>query len=280
MGAPTRLGHPSPTVPATSDRPDPAPENDPDEIPWTAEARGRLERAPAFVRPGIVKLMARRASERGRTVIDSVFLTEIRNESMLLVAKCLRGLGVQELSMDAFELARARMRKLPRKLEVIGEIERFLEARTEPNPMALARFRRYLELIPERGLPWTEEAISRIERVPEAIRPLASRAVEDAAREGRERLVTGEVLDRALAGLAARPGPVEGAPRTGGPIAGVTMLWTAEAEERLRRVPLAPVREWLARRAEEAARARGLSVVDGTVWEAASARGDSSAATS
>ncbi len=183
------------------------------EVPWTEEARRRLARAPDFVRPGIVKLMARRARERGRSVIDSAFLTEIRNESLLLVARCIRGFGFEELSLGAFEAARARMRRLPRKVEVIGEIERFLRARTGRNAMVLARFQRYLAMLPDRGLPWTEEALARIQRVPEGLRPFVRQAIEAAARRARERLVSGEVVDRALGRLSAVPAAVETGPR-------------------------------------------------------------------
>ena len=87
------------------------------EIPWAEEARRRLESAPPFVRPGILKLMQKRATERGKRVISSEFLTEIRNESMLRVARCIKGFGFEDLSMDAFEVAKAKMRKLPRKVE-------------------------------------------------------------------------------------------------------------------------------------------------------------------
>ena len=114
--------------------------------------------------------MARRARERGRTAVDSAFLTEIRNESMLLVAKCMRGFGFEELSMGAFDVAKAKMRRLPKKLEVIDEIRAFLAERTERNAMVLTRFQRYLETIPARGVPWTEEALARIQRVPEPLR--------------------------------------------------------------------------------------------------------------
>lgn len=239
------------------------------EIPWTEEARRRLEHAPDFVRPGIVKLMAKRARERGRPVIDSEFLTEIRNESMLLVAKCLRGFGFEELREDAFEVAKAKMRKLPRKVEVIGDIQRFLAQRTEKNEMVLAKFQRYLEMIPERGLPWTEEAVARIQRVPEPLRPVVRQAIDAAAREARERVVTGHVVDRVMAQLAPPAASPETAPRSNEPLVGVTMLWTAEAEERLRRIPLRPVREMVVRRTEMWARARGLDVVDASAYEAA-----------
>ncbi|MBI1733925.1 MAG: PCP reductase family protein [Candidatus Rokubacteria bacterium] len=251
----------------------PAPMPDGDDVAWTDEARQRLMRAPEFVRPGIIKLMAKRCREQGRTVVDSTFLTEIRNESMLLVAKCLRGFGFEELSLDAFEVARTKMRKLPRKVEVIGEIQRFLAARTEKNTMVLAKFQRYLDTIPERGLPWSEEALSRIQRVPESLRPLVRETIEAAAREARERIVSAAAVDRCLARAAAAPAAVEGAPRADDPLSGVTMSWTAEAEERVRRIPLAPIRAMVIRRTESWASADGLEVVDSEAYEAARRNG-------
>ncbi|MBI3636295.1 MAG: PCP reductase family protein [Candidatus Rokubacteria bacterium] len=188
---------------------------------------------------------------------------------MLLVSKCLRGFGFEELSLDAFEVAKAKMRKLPRKLEVIGEIQRFLAARTEKNEMVLAKFRGYLERIPERGLPWTEEALARLQRVPEPLRPLVRQSIDAAARATRERLVAGHVVDRYLARYHEPSSGAETAPRSDEPLTGVTMLWTAEAEERLRRIPLRPIRAMVVRRTEAWARERGLEVVDGNAYEAA-----------
>ena len=215
--------------------------------------------------------MVRRAAERGRATIDSAFLTEIRNESMLLVARCLRGFGFEELSMGAFDVARAKMRRLPRKLRVIEEIRAFLAQRTEKNAMVLAKFQRYLDTLPAHGLPWTEEARARIQRVPEPLRGRVRQAIEAAAREARARLVSGAVVDRCLGGLGAAPGAVEGHARAHGPLTGVTLLWTAGAEERVRRIPLPPVREMVVRRAEAWARAHGLEVVDEAGYEASRA---------
>ena len=134
--------------------------------------------------------MQKRARERGRSIIDSEFLTEIRNESMLRVAKCIRGFGFEELSMDAFEVAKAKMRRLPRKVAVIEEIKAFLGERTQKNEMVLAKFQRYLEMIPDRGLPWTEEALARLERAPAFVRALARQTIEAEARRRGEKVVT------------------------------------------------------------------------------------------
>jgi hypothetical protein len=244
--------------------------DDTGEVPWTPEARERLARAPAFVRPGILRLMQIRARERGRDLITSAFLTEIRNESMLRVARCIRGFGFEELSLQAFEVAKQKMRKLPRKVAVIDEIREFLSRRTEKNDMVLAKFRRYLEMLPEQGTPWTEEALARIQRVPEPARALAREAAEARARERREAVVTPDAVDEALGAPGGSPDPREpdGA-RAAGPLPGVTMLWDAAAEERLRRIPIPAVRAMVIRRVEEAARAQGLTVVDEAAWEAA-----------
>lgn len=240
------------------------------EIVWTEEARRRVENAPAFVRPGILKLMEKRARERGRAVITSEFLTEIRNESMLRVAKCIRGFGFEELSLEAFEVAKAKMRKLPRKVEVIEQIKAFLAERTRKNEMVLAKFQRYLEMIPERGLPWTEEALARLQRAPAFVQGLARQAIEAEAKRRGEKVVTLEVVEHAL-GAVRDPGGAsaeDNGARAHEPLQGVTMLWTAEAEERLRRIPIPAIRRMVIHRVEAYARERGFQVVDLALYEA------------
>jgi len=241
-------------------------------IVWTEEALKRVEKAPAFVRPGIYKLMVKRAKERGRRVITSAFLTEIRNEAMLRVAKCIKGFGFEELSMDAFEVAKEKMRKLPRKVEVIEEIKAFLEERTRKNEMILAKFTRYLQMIPEGGLPWTEEALAALQRIPPFAREMARRVIEEEAKRQKEKVVTPEVMRAALGGISAslaHPSTApEEAPRVEGPLEGMTLLWTAEAEERLRRIPLPWIRRMVIEKVETWARERGLPIVDVETYQA------------
>lgn len=140
--------------------------------------------------------MQKRAHERGRTVIDSEFLTEIRNESMLRVARCIHGFGFEELSMEAFDVAKAKMRKLPRKVEVIDEIKAFLAAPTEKNEMIQSKFQRYLAGARRRGekvvtpeavegltMLWSTGAEERLRRIPiPAIRRMIIQRVEAHAR--------------------------------------------------------------------------------------------------
>jgi len=179
--------------------------------------------------------MQKRARERGRSIIDSEFLTEIRNESMLRVAKCIRGFGFEELSMDAFEVAKAKMRRLPRKVAVIEEIKAFLAERTQKNEMVLAKFQRYLAGARRRG----------------------------------EKVVTPEVVEHALGavGVPARARAEEAGDRSDEPLRGVSILWSAAAEERLRRIPIPAIRRMIIQRVEAHARGQGLTVVDVDAYE-------------
>ena len=80
-------------------------------VVWAEEAWERVKHAPEFVRPGIRKLMVQRCVKRGYKIVTSDFLTEIRNESMMLVSKRVKGFGFEELTMDSFEVAKEKMRK-------------------------------------------------------------------------------------------------------------------------------------------------------------------------
>ncbi len=180
--------------------------------------------------------MQKRAHERGRAVIDSDFLTEIRNESMLRVARCIRGFGFEELSMDAFEVAKTRMRRLPRKVAVIEEIKAFLAERTRKNEMILSKFQRYLAGARRRG----------------------------------EKVVTPEVVEHALDSAPPYPplSPAGGEDKgEGEAVEGLAMRWSAEAEERLRRIPIAAVRRMVVARVEARCREQGLAVVDLATYE-------------
>lgn len=253
-----------------------------DDIQWTEESLQRVEKAPGFVRKGIYKLMAKRGKERGRKVITSDFLTEIRNESMLRVAKSIKGFGFEDLRMDAFEVAKQKMRKLPRKVKVIEQIKAFLGERTQSNDMIIAKFTRYLQMMPKTGLPWSEEALARLQKVPPFVREMARQTIEEEAKKRKEKIVTPEVVEQVLTQFSQVSCPEDpradkasqaGAPRAEGPLPGITMLWTAEAEERLRRVPVPYVRQTIIQRVEAAAMKKGLQVVDLEAYEAGIAEG-------
>jgi len=112
-------------------------------IEWATEALERVKNAPDFVRPGIYKLMEKRAKEKGYKEITSEFLSEIRDESMKFASKRINKLGLEELKMEAFDMAKARL-KSEKKKDVIDNIKGFLNDRTEKNTEIITKFKKYL----------------------------------------------------------------------------------------------------------------------------------------
>jgi len=163
-----------------------------EEITWSDEALKRVENAPDFVKPGIKKLMIKRAKERGKKIIDSEFLTEIRNESMMLASKRMKKIGFEELKMDAFDKAKEKL-KSARKKEVIDDIKDFLSKRTSKNEAIIEKFQQYLgDDSPDIG--WTKEARDRMEKVPSFVREMAKKTIEEQAKKKGYRMITAEFL--------------------------------------------------------------------------------------
>ena len=114
------------------------------EVPWSHVAKNRVANAPGFVRPGIYKLMQKRAKEEGVTVISTEFLSKIRNESMLLAAGRIKKFGFEDLKMEIFEIAKNKIRS-DKKKQVIDEIKEFLDERTTKKDKIISLFEEYLK---------------------------------------------------------------------------------------------------------------------------------------
>ncbi len=119
------------------------------DVTWEDEALKRVENAPEFVRPGIYKLMVKKAKEHGYKVITSKFLSEIRDESMMMVTKRMKKLGFDDLTMMAFDKAKDKM-KDSRKTEVIGIIKQFLAERTGKNEEIIKKFENYFKMFSDK----------------------------------------------------------------------------------------------------------------------------------
>ena len=173
-----------------------------DEIPWTEEARKRVGNAPDFVRPGIFKLMQKKARQHGYKEITSKFLSEIRDESMQLASKRIRNIGFDELRMDAWDTAREKL-KNARKKEVIDKIKAFLGERTVKNEGIITKFQAYLKTACETvkketsTVPvWTEEAKQRLEKAPIFVRGRAKKSIEDFAIQEGVTEITCELINQ------------------------------------------------------------------------------------
>jgi len=164
-------------------------------VEWSEDAWERVKHAPEFVRPGIRKLMVQRCVKRGFKIVTSDYLTEIRNESMMLVSKRVKGFGFEELTMDAFEVAKEKMRQSPRKVEVIEEIEDFLAMRTEKKDDIVEKFKEYMEFATPQGIPWSKEALEKMEKVPPFVLGMAKQTIEGRARERGDKMITVSIID-------------------------------------------------------------------------------------
>ena len=164
-------------------------------VEWTLEAWERVKHAPEFVRPGIKKLMVQRTVKRGFKFVTSDFLTEIRNESMMLVSKRVKQFGFEELSMGAFDEAKVKMKESPRKVEVIEEIQDFLALRTDKKDDIIEKFKNYMDVAPTSGMPWSKEAIAKMEKVPPFVLGMAKQTIEARARERGDKMITPDMIE-------------------------------------------------------------------------------------
>ncbi len=123
-------------------------------VEWAPEAWARLQTAPEFVREGIRKAAERRARRMGVPVITSPILTRFRNQAMMKAVRRIRELGFTELTFDAFDAAKDRIRLVslnPEAQERLDTIRRYFE--TERHGQSgdflgrelMQRFRTYLK---------------------------------------------------------------------------------------------------------------------------------------
>ncbi|MGK7345188.1 MAG: radical SAM protein [Candidatus Nitrospinota bacterium M3_3B_026] len=176
-----------------------AKEDDAGEMPWDADALERVENAPDFVRPGIYKLMRKRAKERGQERITSKFLTEIRDESMMLVTRRMKKMGFESLDMGALAKAKEKLPENDRKREVIERITDHLASRPEKNEAIMKKFGAFFADDVGEKMGWTEGARKRLEKAPPFAREMAKKFVEKHARKNGFKYVTEEALEAAMA---------------------------------------------------------------------------------
>ena len=123
------------------------------EVKWSEEAWRRLQTSPDFVRSGIKKAAERRARKDGAKEISSEMLTRYRNQAMMKAVMRIRKLGFNELTFDAFDAAKEKVKRLQGNEQAdkrLDEIRDFMTKRTEKPGEVLGdelmtRFRKYLK---------------------------------------------------------------------------------------------------------------------------------------
>jgi radical SAM protein with 4Fe4S-binding SPASM domain len=107
-------------------------------VEWDLEARARLAAAPDFIRAGIKKAAEFNARREGLERITSNDLTRFRNRAMMRAVSRMKGFGMQELSFDAYGIARTRVPRLKENREAdkrFAAIRRFVESRENPGEL-------------------------------------------------------------------------------------------------------------------------------------------------
>ncbi len=250
-------------------------------VSWDPEAWERVKHAPEFVRPGIRKLMVQRCVKRGYKLVTSEFLTEIRNESMMLVSKRVKQFGFEELSMGAFDEAKKKMSESPRKVEVIEEIEDFLAQRTEKKEDIIGKFKNYMDVAPTMGMPWNKEALAKMEKVPPFVRGMAKQTIEARAREQGDKMVTAGIIDEVFTNIMpASAKKAMGMEVTAedeqrdveneqqkDEVPDFSLNWTEEAAKKVMRIPIPFVRNMAIKRIEEQVSKEGETTVTFELFE-------------
>ncbi len=125
-----------------------------EEVRWSDEAWRRLKTAPDFVRSGIKKAAERRARKEGAKVITSEMLTRYRNQAMMKAVMRIRKLGFNELTFEAFEAAKQKVKRLQGNEQAekrLDEIKDFMTHQRKAQSgdvlgeELMTRFRKYLK---------------------------------------------------------------------------------------------------------------------------------------
>ncbi|MDH4216775.1 MAG: SPASM domain-containing protein, partial [Gallionella sp.] len=107
-------------------------------VEWDEDALARVLSAPDFNRAGIKKAAEFNARKEGLKRITSSDLTRYRNNAMMRAVQRMKGFGMQELSFDAYEIARDRVPRLkdnPEADKRFDTIRNFVAARENPGDL-------------------------------------------------------------------------------------------------------------------------------------------------
>jgi hypothetical protein len=122
-----------------------------EEVAWSPDAWARLQTSPDFVRSGIKKAAERRARKMKAKVITSDLLTQFRNEAMMKAVMRIRQLGFTELTFDAFDAAKQKVKRLKDNEQAEKRLEEIRDYMTKKPHVGvlgdelMQRFRRYLK---------------------------------------------------------------------------------------------------------------------------------------
>ncbi len=123
------------------------------------------------------------------------------------------------------------------------------------------------------GMPWTDEALTRLERAPGFLRGMVRRLAEKKAKELGYAEITAEILDQFKQQMMGSMGGSAGLTQAAEDMAQGKLPWTAEARKRLEAVPEF-MRSMIGRIAEDVAKERGHLEVNVELFEKVESLGE------
>ncbi|HEU4683365.1 MAG TPA: PCP reductase family protein [Nitrospira sp.] len=231
------------------------------EIRWTEGALKRMERAPVFLRGMVRRLAEKKARELGLIEIDETTLDQFKSQMMGGMG------GASGLAQAAEAMAQGRLPWTAAAKERLSGVPEFMRSMIQQIAEEVAKEGGHLEVnvdlfekveamgeVQEAAapsLPWTEDALARLEQKLKQSPPIAVEFVRDMLRRDTEELAREHGIlridDQALTTLWDAPQE--------------RVAWTDEAWKRLQTSPDF-VRSGIRKAAERRARKLGLKEID------------------
>lgn len=143
------------------------------------------------------------------------------------------------------------------------------------NKEVLEKFKKYLEIVPRVGIPWTEDALEALEKLPHFVRDSMKKRLEQEAKRQKQTVISLHFLRQLLKEfLPDRPAAVNAMGLTESSEAGqlgLTLPWDLEPLERIQRIPIPFIRRQVISRVEGYVRSKSAKQVTVELFDEAKA---------
>jgi hypothetical protein len=183
--------------------------------------------------------------------------------------------------MGAFDVAKDKMKQSPRKIEVIEEIEDFLSMRTEKKDDIIEKFKNYMEVTPASGMPWSKEALAKMEKVPPFVLGMAKQTIEARARERGDKMVNPGIIEEVFTNIMPASAKQamgmevteeelnEEQNKSDAPqdMPSFELKWHDDAAQKVMKIPISFIRDMAVKRIEQEVRKEGIDEVTMELFE-------------
>ena len=237
-------------------------------VSWSVEAEKKISRAPEFVRDMARRMVLRHTQKLGHTFVTSDLVDEVMGKAMPGFAG--NDAGKQE-ELVWSEAAAKLLETVPDaavadniRLRAIKRARRDHADNVMPKHVTP-----FLDLADSDRPTWTAAALARVAKVPQMVRETVKAGIEDLALERELKEISLALAEEGVAearkAMCPVPeGGIEGEEKVEA-VAPTTddapLTWTAEAEERLSRIPEGFMRDMTKQRVENMVRTEGAETV-------------------